>query len=425
MKRKIIGLMLVAGLACTSALMAQALSVESAVEQALSQSFTIKSKQLAVDSALISQKDGVTNTFYPSLTTSATLSRSNEATLTKYPVSLATGITASLNLHPSMWMSLDLLKQQVASNQISLNAAQHSLDLQVRQLYYGIVVQNEALKLQQTSLKRVQDTLSDMEESYQNGLVAEINLIQLQNQIASQENAIKSSQSNIQTMKQNLNYLMGVDDLNAPLELIDAIPEIDKEALDQFKVDDAILSSTDLESLSLNEEMTDTQKKMQKSSMTVPSLNLSVSYMPVVSDITSDWSDYYDSGKVSATVAFDLSNLLPGSTAKTKIKTLENTQQSLEVARQQLVQGIHLTFEKNLATAQNAIDQIALAKKSQGLAKTTLDLTEQSYENGLTSYSSYKDAQLSLDQANLSVLQAKYTYLTALLDLQNEVSRNE
>ncbi|MCH3916583.1 MAG: TolC family protein [Spirochaetia bacterium] len=447
MSKKILAL-----LAAVSILMptlaAQKLTVDQAVENALTHSLTIQTDQLSVEAAKIAQDDGVTNTFYPTLQATTTIGRSNSGTkalsgmhyidpsdsssgmaadyATYGPyVFFSSGLSFSLSLHPSMWESLKLLKYQIDTKQISLQAAKKSLALQIRQLYFGIVVQEEALKLQQQSLAQAKETLANMQKSYEAGLVPEINLYQLKNQIASSNSSINSSEANIASQKQTLNFLMGTEDIDAPIEFVDGLPAVTGHELDTFKVEEALAADTDLQNLNINEQMLDSQESMTKSSIYCPSVTLSASYQPLVYDVTTDWStstNHTDQGSISATLAFNVTNMLPGSSSRTKLKTIANSRQNLEVGKDQLVQNIRLTFSKNLADAKTALEQMDLAKTNIALAQKTLDLTKQSYENGLTDYASYRDAQLSHDQAKLNLLQAQYTYFSSVLKLQSEAS---
>ncbi|HOQ93483.1 MAG TPA: TolC family protein, partial [Treponemataceae bacterium] len=65
---------------------------------------------------------------------------------------------------------------------------------------------------------------------------------------------------------------------------------------------------------------------------------------------------------------------------------------------------------------------ISVMEMNESIAKKALALAEDSYKAGLLEYLDLRDAETSLQQAQLGVLSEKYNYLTTMLDLEKAIN---
>lgn len=403
------------------------ISIDEAVNQALVKSTTILQKTLDINSSKIDE-DGKYSALYPSIQASATLQRSNQNKInpTLDPtIAFVSSISASINFNLAILPSLKITALQLEDKQISLEKAKKDLALQVKKLYYGILLQKAALLFQQENLDNLNFTLENTKAAYEAGNVAELSVLQLQSQIASLAFEIDKSKDAIEKQKRTLAFIIGEDNVLEPLVLTDSLPTDFSDDLSKYDLNSAFVASYDLISNSLNKNLLSYQKQSLEYSMYYPSISLSLSYSPFVNDITSSWSspNYMDNGSISASVFFDFSNLLPKSSMKNNIDKIDNTQNQLSAANDTLRKNIIMAYTGYIESIEHAKKQIELSKENISLANKTFELTSLSYENGDISFSDLKSAQLSLSNANLSLLQAQYEYLSSYLDLQSQCSK--
>jgi outer membrane protein TolC len=129
-----------------------------------------------------------------------------------------------------------------------------------------------------------------------------------------------------------------------------------------------------------------------------------------------------DGGSLRATLAFDITNMLPGSSSKKSLKQLDISYDQIDLLNTSTRDNIVLNFNSNMEAIKDAKRQIELSNESIELSKQSFELTSLSYESGYTSFSDLQSAQLSVSNAQLSLLQAQYSYVSALLDLEDQCS---
>ncbi|OJF75924.1 MAG: hypothetical protein BKP49_09720 [Treponema sp. CETP13] len=444
---KKIGALIIMGIVlAVTPLCAKDLSLNTAVTQALNKSAQILTKTLDIQSAQIAE-GGKYSTFYPTVGAGVTTSRSNEgsvdyatyfsellnptistATMTYTdPDTTLTGyVSASFSFNPAMITSLQTTALDLESKKISLEQAKSALALQVKKLYYGVLVQEAAVKVQQDNIDYMNETLENTRTSYANGDIPELKVLQLESQLSSQKVSIEKSQMGVTSQKRTLAFLIGEDDITEPLTLTDSLPTRFDEDITEYTLDKALQNSKELQSTAINKELLEVQSKALWQSSYIPSLSLSASYMPTATDITDfdTYEDPYDAGSISATIALTVSNFLPGSSAKTNIKKLDISKAQLVSGERSIRNNIVLTYNANIEAIKQAKRQIELSDKNISLSQKSFDLTSLSYENGDTTFSDLQSAQLSVSNAKLSLLQSQYAYLSALLDLEDQCSFN-
>ena len=209
--------------------------------------------------------------------------------------------------------------------------------------------------------------------NYLNGLIPELSYIQAQ---VSYQNMKPSVMKQEQLLKQQLDmfgFLIGLP-TGIKIELEGAIepPHIDLVAQDL--VDISMENNPDILLLNKNLEILKLTYSMQNLQTYIPSLSLSWGFQPVISDIQENWIDKYtDGGSFSATLVWNLTNMLPFSANQQKAKDTKDNIRKMELSLETLKENTALNI------------------------RTQID---------------------NLNQAKLGLINSKYEYLTGLLDLE-------
>lgn len=425
------------------------LTVDQAVDYANQNSKTLKSS--AIDLEMKKRaNDYKWNQLLPSVNVSATMSRSNEYTDTMGAMmeGISQIVSPLYELHgfdfsvpktetteANHWMArgnvgiswnfsfalvdgLRLIRKQYEAGQITWDQTLRQNELQVRKLFYGLLLQQEGLALQQQSLENARLRAQQAQVNYRNGLIPELALLQAQ---VAYENQRPSILKQEQAMKQQLDlfgFLLGVPagtEIVLEGEINPSFIDLDTDELISLYAQ----NHPDILSLQKNLEILNLNLSVQNMQAYTPSLSLSWGFQPVVADISSNWIDtYVDNGAFSATLAWNLTNLLPFSANRQAAKDIKDNIRKLELSLETLVEKTELDIRTQvdaLAQSQAAIE--ASAGNIQ-LAQRSYDMTLVAYRNGTVELLDVREAENQLNQAKLGLANEKFNYLSGLLDLE-------
>lgn len=410
------------------------LTIEQAVDYARENSKTLQSS--AIDLEIKKRASSYSwNQFMPSVQVTGTMSRKNEVTpmsisipgITMPPQPDPTeadhwtavgGVSVSWNFSAAMIESIRLAKRDYEAGLISWDQTLRQTELQIEKLFYGLLLQEESLKIQQDSLENARLRMEQARINYLNGLIPELSYIQAQ---VSYQNMKPSVMKQEQLLKQQLDmfgFLIGLP-AGTKIELEGAIepPHIDLVAQDL--VDISMESNPDILLLNKNLEILKLTYSMQNLQTYIPSLSLSWGFQPVVSDIQENWIDNYtDGGSFSATLVWNLTNMLPFSANQQKAKDTKDNIRKVELSLETLKENTALNIRTQIDNLNQAWANIEAASGNITLAQKSYDMNVTSYQNGTRELLDVKDAESQLNQAKLGLINSKYEYLTGLLDLE-------
>ncbi|MFC2477778.1 MAG: TolC family protein, partial [Treponema socranskii subsp. buccale] len=157
-----------------------------------------------------------------------------------------------------------------------------------------------------------------------------------------------------------------------------------------------------------------------------PALSLNWNYQPMLRDaFDSNWFDkdnWNDNGAFSATLAWNVTNMLPFSSNRQKAKDLRANLEKLKISREQLTENQKLEVRTAINTLDQAKRQIASMQRNVELAQRSYAMTLRSYQNGTTELLDLRDAERQLNQARLGLANQRYQYITALLNLEETLN---
>lgn len=410
------------------------LTIEQAVDYARENSKTLQSS--AIDLEIKKRASSYSwNQFMPSVQVTGTMSRKNEVTpmsisIPGYPMppqpdpteadhwTAVGGVSVSWNFSAAMIESIRLAKRDYEAGLISWDQTLRQTELQIEKLFYGLLLQEESLKIQQDSLENARLRMEQARINYLNGLIPELSYIQAQ---VSYQNMKPSVMKQEQLLKQQLDmfgFLIGLP-AGTKIELEGAIepPHIDLVAQDL--VDISMENNPDILLLNKNLEILKLTYSMQNLQTYIPSLSLSWGFQPVISDIQENWIDKYtDGGSFSATLVWNLTNMLPFSANQQKAKDTKDNIRKMELSLETLKENTALNIRTQIDNLNQAWANIEAASGNITLAQKSYDMNVTSYQNGTRELLDVKDAESQLNQAKLGLINSKYEYLTGLLDLE-------
>lgn len=419
------------------------LTVDEAVDYALQNSKTLKSA--AVDLEMARRADAMAwNIFLPTVQVSGTMARMNE--YTDYTTTIlemlgpalgmvTTSSTVSESDHWSAFANfsvsiagfnlafIDSLKAAKANYEAGLITWEQTLketELNIRKVFYGLLLQQESLSLQQQALENARERASQAEINYANGYIPELSLLQAQVAYENQKPAILQAEQALLQQLDMFAFLLGMP-IGTDITLNGAIePEfVELDANDL--VYQYLGNRLDVQSFAKSKELLGIQLSSLNFQSFTPTLTLSYGWQPAVSDITENWFDsdnVSDGGAFSATIGWNLMNMLPFSSVRQQAQDVKDNMQKMDLQYETLIQNAEMQVRNLVDTLQYSEISIDAMQNSIALAQRSYDMTVAAYNNGSTELLDVRDAETQLNQALLADLSERYNYLSSLLDLE-------
>lgn len=447
-------LILAAGalLGLSQPLPAETLTLEEALSLAEENSLSARGAEKALQQAQ-RQYRRAGHVFYPQVTATGALSRSNEITevsamiplqqsevmpgtgiYDQYmvvedelsPWALSAGIQGQIALTPALVDGIQLARLNKQQAQMDQEKTLKALERDVKKSFYQILYLKASLELledqQETSRAQFEQTRLD----YENGRVSELVLLNTEVAYKNMEPSLSALRSQYRNSLGRFALLIGLDPsqeivLEGSIELPQALNAASLQGVPPLDEGDVF----DLRSLSLSEEMLKQNRRLSFSQNFLPLLSVSASWLPAVSDPFNGetWEDSWtepwsDRGSLSVTLTLPLDGLLPGSAARTELAEM---QEDLDYLRQQIVYSRqNLEFERLrlIGTLQDSLTNMESLELARNRAERNLALTREGYRQGTQDFLSLQNAETEEKTAKINLLEEKLSFLSALFDLE-------
>lgn len=439
------------------------LTVDDAVSYALQNNKSLKSA--AIDLEMKKRaKQYSWNTFLPSLGVNATASRSNDVTSTlssrngssqmmnlikgihktelekmgidtelsplyddeekQYWAVIAPNISAQWNFNLAMVESIRAAKASYEAGEISWEQTTKEMEVNVKKMFYGLLLQEESLNIQRDKLNNAKARYEQAAINYKNGLVPELSVLNSQVNYENQKPEVLSSEQAFKQQKDMFVFLLGLP-FGTEIELEGTI-DTDFVSVDANElVSDYLENNDEVRTLRKNIELLNISLNASRFSTFTPSLSINYGFQPLVY-AGGEWNslgDASDQGNLSFTLVYqNLLDMLPFSANMQKMKDTKQQIAQAEIGLEQLVQNTEIeihTLVDNLYKCQANIDAM---HRNVELAGRAYESTLRAYNNGTQELLEVRDAENSLNQARLGLMNEKFNYISALLDLESKLN---
>lgn len=334
----------------------------------------------------------------------------------------------SWNLSLAYIGQIKAAKADYEGGKITYEKSVRETEVNVRKLFYGLLLQQENIRIQKASLENARLRAVQTETNFKNGFVPELSMLQAQ---VSYENKRPEVEQADRLLRQQLDTFAFIIGLPVGTNIV-LDGSIEPEYVD-VDVDTLIqkysASSLDIKNLDATiSSLKDNLSAINLSSYT-PALALNYSLQPALIygldfDRYTDADNWNDSNSFSITLAWNLTNLLPWSSNRQNAKNIESNIKKLELSREMAVENQKVEVRKAVDTLTQARQQIDAMGRNIKLAQRSYEMTMRSYRNGTTELLDVRDAESQLDQAKLGLANQKFNYISALLDLEKTLNIN-
>lgn len=407
------------------------ITLDQALEIALSESNTIKIADMTVEKTGYAQK-GSYAALYPNISASGSYQR----TLLKQvmvmdmggqPMEIKVGRDNNINtsasasmpiINAQLWESLKLSGMDVELAVEQARSSRIGMIKQVKQSFYAVLLAQKSYDVVSQVYENAKKNYEKTEQRFNVGKASEVERLRAQVTMMNAEPNVSSAANAVLLATWQLKAVMGID-LNTDIEVIGDLNDYTNTMLTPFVSEDDLSSNSTLLQLGIQDRMLESTIRMQKRQY-LPTLAASINYnYSAMGDDKLSWFP-------SSTAAISLNiPIFDGFQKHFNIKQSKVSRNMLALQREDT--------ERNLRIAiRNYNDQMTLCVKNYQAANATVEIAQKSYEISEKMYEVGKatlvelnDAQTSLQQAQLTQAQAIYNFMVAKASLDELIGKEE
>ena len=407
------------------------LTLDQALEIALSESNTIKIADMTVEKTGYAQK-GSYAALYPNVSASGTYQRTLKKQVMVMDMggqpmeikvgrdnNITTSASASMPLvNAQLWESLKLSGMDVELAVEQARSSKIGLIKQVKQAFYAVLLAEKSYDVVSEVYSNAQKNYEKTEQRFNVGKASEVERLRAQVTMMTAEPSVSSAENAVLLATWQLKAVMGID-LGTDIQVVGDLNNYTDEMLAPYVSEDDLSSNSTLLQLDIQNRMLESTIRMQKKQY-IPTLAASINYN--YSAMGDDQLSWFPSSNAALSLNIPI---FDGFQKRFNIKQTKVSKNMLELQR--------VDTERNLRIAiRNYNDQMALCIKNYQAANATVeiaqksyDISEKMYEVGKATLVELNDAQVALQQAQLTQAQAVYNFMVAKASLDELIGKEE
>jgi outer membrane protein TolC len=417
------------------------ISPDEAVERAVKNNLDLEMARVDLDTHK-RKSDLVWNQFLPNLNVQGRISRDNWASTTQGmdfrpavsiyipPTTLPQwhvggGFAISLPFNFALFEGIKSIKLGYEAGLAGFETARARMEREVRKLYNQILLLEANAALLQENYANALLRAVTAGENFKAGLAPRLAWLQAQVTAENMKPSINEMENNLKNIRANFAVILGLPyDTEFefyPLEEGEFFIPPDVAEL----ISKASAGKPDILALQKAIQASQSARKAQAIQLYTPSLSFDWNVAPSFNLALDPWRESWfkgdnwtKAGAFSFTLSMNLNGLFPFTKENQALKDTENRLTNDKI---NLAKTIRET-EIEIYTKVNSLEKIRTTAEAQGmtveLAEQSYRLTEEAYRAGLQDLLEVQNAELSLNQARLQLLTQQFNYLNDLIDLE-------
>jgi outer membrane protein TolC len=401
---------------------ARPLTVDEAVRIALEKNLSLQRNAITLNGQKRTA-DRSWNSLIPSLSAGAGISHPTSVTgdipAAQDAWTPGLSVSASLSLSVSTIDTIKKARADYEAGMLTYEEARRELELQVRKLFYQILLLESNRELAAQSLASAQARYEQSAAFARTGQASRLEEMSARVDMENQRPNVRNAETLYENALDSFKTLLDIPPGEA-LVLSGSLQYAGDDIPNETAGDWEIASGDSLETaiLQKNIRSLEAERRAARNGAYLPSLNLSWNASPLY---TIDGNQWNDNGSFSVSLGLSLDNFLPWSAAKTRLDSLDDSIRSAGIQLSETMRNRESRIAQYRRTVEQTQETIAALSLNVELAQTSYALYEEAYRNGAADYQQLRDAGDSLLQAQNRVQQEQYNLISALLDLEKEL----
>ncbi len=334
-------------------------------------------------------------------------------------------LSAQMPLYnPALNRSLDAARadRDLAGEQ--MRASRIELEYNVHLAFFDALLARESRDVMRKSLRNATENLERTRRMYEQGTVAEYDLIRAEVQTENMRPGVLQSENAYEQAVDYLKALIGVDK-SQPLSVRGNLTDMAENQVADFRIADASRSldrNTDLVQMDLQLNLLNHQKETARASG-LPSLGLAGNYQYQTESNHFRFDDFRWVETFSAGVSLTIP-LFNGFAVRQQTRQLEIAADQVKLQRDYLEDNLDIQLEGVLKSMMVALEKTANARSNVRMAERGYEIAKTRYESGQGTLMELNDSEVALTQARFNLLQAKHEILQAKAEYDRFIGDN-
>lgn len=398
------------------------ITLDEAIQIALSESNTIKIADMTIEKTGYAKK-GAYSALYPNISATGNYQRTLKKQVMVMDMGMgepleievgtsnnvSAGFTAAMPLvNAQLWQSLKLSALDVELAVEQARSSKISLVSQVKQSFYAVLLAKEAYNVYKEVYDNAQKNFEDVERKYNVGKASEFDYLRAKVNVNNAEPEVFSAENAVILAIWQLKAIMGIE-LSTELDVEGKLSDYTEEVLSSMLTTENINfeNNTNLLQLKIQDEMLSKTIRMTKFQY-IPTLSASFAYNYNAMGNTFDmsWNPY-------SVVALSLNiPIFSGFSKRNSIREYQKTQDILRLNIEDTERNLNIALENYKDKMTTSVKRYTAAEATLEMAQKSYNISEKMYEVGKATLVELNDAQLALTQAQLTMSQAIYQFMT-------------
>lgn len=334
------------------------------------------------------------------------------------------GLNASMPLvNASLWKSLSISAIDVELAVELARSSKISMVNQVKKSFYGVLLANDSYKVFKQSYDNAMENYLDIKMKYEQGTVAEYDLIRSNVTVKNSEPNMLQAQNSLALAKWQLKVLLGMN-LDTDIECHGQLADYESELFADFlSTDTTLVNNTDLKQMDLQTDQLKKTLLMQKFEY-LPTLSLTGMYQWNAMNNDFKFKNYlwnpYSVIGVSLTVP-----IFTGGSKHYKIKQTQVSIDQMNLQREDAERNLQLAVKQYMDNMNTCIKKYDASQKGVEQAERGYLISQKRYDTGAGTLLEVNDSELALTQARLNFNQSIYDYMVAKSDLEKVLGQQK
>ncbi len=327
----------------------------------------------------------------------------------------ANGLTASLPIFTGgrLQGQVEQARANYKYNLIGVQRTYNEMRSTVTNAYFNMLQKDNLRKLSDESVTRLADHLKNVQAQYDVGVVAKVDLLRSQVELADAQQSLIQAENSYQVAEANMNKIIGLP-MGTTLQLDDLLVY---NAYDKTMEDCLVYAALHRPEL----EQAEQNVKAYKGALKIAKAG----HMPQVSaSATQQWSDKNWPGDENGNwgVGVNVSmNIFDSGVTLSKIHGAEADLKKAEETYRDTVDVVNLDVRTNYLSLREAEKRIKTTELAVEQADEDYRIAQLRYMNGVGTNTDVLDAQVALTQAKTNYTQALYDYNTSKTNLETSI----
>jgi outer membrane protein TolC len=394
-----------------------ALTVDEAVRIALDNNLGLRRSTLET-AGKKRASDRSWNSLLPSLSASAGISHPSSITGPVSPErnewTPGISLSASFSVSTAVIENIKKARADYEAGLLSREMAGQELELQVRKLFYQILLLQANKELVSQSLESARARYEESAALARAGQASRLDERSARVDLENQRPQLRNAETLYANALDSFKAVLGIEQ-ETELRLQGNLEYDGTVVAGESSGDDSLEAAV----LRQGIKALEAQRKAAWHEAYIPGLRFSWNANPLYDNEA--WND--NAGSFSITLGINIDSFLPWSAAKTQMDALDDSIQSSQL---QLAESLRnredriRQYERTIHQSRETIEVLALNVE---LAESTYEMYGEAYRQGAADYQSLRNAGDSLLQAKYQVQQEYYNFIAAVLDLDKELNR--